>query len=161
MQTLESLTHDLRYAWRALATHARFTVLVALTLALTIGATTAVFSVANAVLLRPLPYADSDDLVWVWSVRAQDPLKQRASFPDFRDWRAQTRTLDLVGHGGLSTVLTGAGEPERLRAELFVGDLLARGATQRAAHRGHRSTAARRIACGCDRSSSQRPSRPI
>ncbi len=123
MQALESLTHDLRCAFRALATHAHFTVLVATTLALTIGATTAVFSVANAVLLRPLPYADSGELVWVWSVRAQDSLKQRASFPDFRDWRAQAQTLDLVGHGALETVLTGTGEPERLRAELYVGDL--------------------------------------
>jgi putative ABC transport system permease protein len=94
-------------------------------LALTIGASTTVFSVVNNVLLRPLPYADSDRLIWLWSVRAENPLKQRASYPDFQDWRVQTRTLDLVGHGGLETVLTGSGEPERLRAELFVGDLLA------------------------------------
>jgi putative ABC transport system permease protein len=120
---LDSLSHDFRYAWRALATHGRFTLLVAVTLALTIGASTTVLSIANAVLLRPLPYADSDRLVWLKTVREQSPLQQRASYPDFRDWRAATRTLDLVGHGGLEMVLLGAGEPERLHAELFVGDL--------------------------------------
>jgi putative ABC transport system permease protein len=118
-----SLSHDLRYASRGLVTHARFTVLVAVTLALTIGACTTVFSIANAVLLRPLPYADSGRLVWLKTVREQSSLEQRASYPDFRDWSEQTRTLDLVGHGGLEMVLTGAGEPERLRAELYVGDL--------------------------------------
>jgi len=119
----DSLSHDFRYAWRALATHARFTILVAITLALTIGASTTVFSIANSVLLRPLPYADSSRLVWLKTVRDQSALQQRASYPDFRDWREQTQTLDLVGHGGLEMVLTGAGEPERLRAQLFVGDL--------------------------------------
>jgi len=104
--------------------HARFALFVAITLALTIGATSTVLSVANDVLLRPLPFADGDRLVGLWSVRGQESLQQRASFPDFRDWRARTQTLDLAGHGGLETVLTGAGEPERLRAELFVGDLL-------------------------------------
>jgi putative ABC transport system permease protein len=125
VRALDAFVRDVRYAWRALARHWGFTALVAITLALTIGASTTVFSVVNTVLLRPLPYADSDRLVWLWSVRAENPLKQRASYPDFQDWRAQTRTLDLVGYGGLETVLTGAGDPERLRAELFVGDLLA------------------------------------
>jgi putative ABC transport system permease protein len=123
VSTFDSVSHDFRCAWRALATQARFAALVTITLALTIGAGTAVFSIANAVLLRPLPFADSERLVWLKTVRDESPLEQRASFPDFRDWRAQTQTLDLVGHGGLETVLTGAGEPERLRAEMFVGDL--------------------------------------
>jgi putative ABC transport system permease protein len=75
------------------------------------------------VLFRPLPYADSGRLVWLKTLRDGSTLEQRASYPDFRDWSEQARTLDLVGHGGLEMVLTGAGEPERLRAELFVGDL--------------------------------------
>ena len=123
MWSFDSLSHDLRNAVRALATNTRFTMLVAVTLALTIGASTTVFGIASSVLLRPLPYANSSGLVWLKSVREQSALQQRASFPDFRDWREQTRTLDLVGHGGLEVVLTGAGEPERLRAELYVGDL--------------------------------------
>jgi len=123
VSTLDSLLHDLRYAWWALAAHARFTVLVAVTLSLTIGAGAAVFSIANAVLLRPLPYADSGRLVRLKSVSERSSLEQRASYPDFRDWREQTKTLELVGHGGIEMVLTGAGEPERLRGEMFVGDL--------------------------------------
>jgi putative ABC transport system permease protein len=123
VSSFDSLSHDLRYAVRTLATNARFTLLIAVTLALTIGASTTVFSIASSVLLRPLPYADSGRLVWLKTVREQSTLQQRVSFPDFRDWREQTRTLDLVGHGGLEMALTGAGEPERLRAELYVGDL--------------------------------------
>jgi putative ABC transport system permease protein len=123
VSSFDSLSHDLRCAARALAANARFTVLVAVTLALTIGASTTVFGVASSVPLRPLPYADSGRLVWLKTVREQSTLQQRASFPDFRDWREQTRTLDLAGHGGLEVVLTGAGDPERLRAELYVGDL--------------------------------------
>jgi putative ABC transport system permease protein len=119
----ESVIRDCSYACRTLLRNGSFTALVVVTLALTIGACTTVFAVASAVLLRPLPYADSRGLVWLKTVRDQGPLEQRASYPDFRDWRAKTQTLDLVGHGGLQTVLTGAGDPQRLRAELFVGDL--------------------------------------
>lgn len=122
---LGSITADLAHSCRAITRHWRFTTLIAITLALVIGAGTTVFSVVNAVLLQPLPYADSERLVWLWSVRSENPLKQRASYPDFVDWRAASRTLDLVGYGGIETVLTGAGEPERLHAELFVGDLFA------------------------------------
>lgn len=98
--------------------------LVAVVLGPTIGATTAVFSVVSSVLFAPLPYADIDRLVSVWSVQPESAGQQRASYPDFQDWRATSRTLDLVGHGNLETVLTGTVEPERLQARLFVGDLL-------------------------------------
>lgn len=97
-------------------------VVIILTLGFGIAASTTVFSLVNSVLLQPLPYAESDRLVWLWSVDSER-LKQRASHPDFVDWQAQSRTLDLAGHGGLEMVMTGGGDPERLRAELFIGDL--------------------------------------
>jgi putative ABC transport system permease protein len=90
---LESAARDGRYALRTLLKHARFTALVVITLGLAIGASTTVFSVVNAVLFQPLPYADSERLVWLWTVNDQSSLRQRASYPDFEDWRAATRTL--------------------------------------------------------------------
>jgi predicted permease len=120
---LESVARDGRYASRTLLKNARFTALVVITLALSIGASTTVFSVANTVLFQPLPYSDSERLVWLWTVNNQGSLRQRASYPDFQDWRAATRTMDLVGHGDYEAILTGTAEPERLRAKLFVGDL--------------------------------------
>ncbi|HEU4619283.1 MAG TPA: ABC transporter permease [Gammaproteobacteria bacterium] len=118
-----SLVADLRHGFRSLVRHSRFTALIAVTLGLGIGAGTAVFAVLNAVVLQPLPFRESARLVRLWSVRAENPTKQRVSYPDLRDWQAESRTLDLVGYGGLDTVMTGTGEPERLHAELFLGDL--------------------------------------
>jgi hypothetical protein len=97
--------------------------IVVLTLGIGIGASTTFFSVANAVLLRPLPFAESDRLVWLWSVDTDDRLDQRASYPDFVDWQSKTQTLDLVGYGGFRSVMSGRGDAERLHTELFVGDL--------------------------------------
>jgi putative ABC transport system permease protein len=124
LAVLESVRLDVRAAVRALATAPRFTVLAVVTLALTIGASTTVFSVFNAVVLQPLPYLDSGHLVSLSTLRSEGAAKQRSSYPDLLDWQTASRTLDLVGHGGLETVLTGAGDPERLQAELFLGDLL-------------------------------------
>ena len=108
---LDSTFADLRYAFRTLRKNSRLTAVTVITLALGIGASTAVFSVVNAVLLHPLPYADSDRLVWLWSVDPENPLKQRVSYPDFLDWKAESTTLDLVGYGRIETILTGSGEP--------------------------------------------------
>ena len=120
---LDSAIADLRYAFRTLRKNPHFTAVTVMTLALGIGASTAVFSVVNAVLLGPLPYADSDRLVWLWSMDPQNPLKQRVSYPDFMDWKAESTTLDLVGYGRIETILTGSGEPQRLMADLTIGNL--------------------------------------
>ena len=120
---LDSAIADLRYAFRTLRKNPHFTAVTVMTLALGIGASTAVFSVVNAVLLGPLPYADSDRLVWLWSMDSQNPLKQRVSYPDFMDWKAESTTLDLVGYGRIETILTGSGEPQRLMADLTIGNL--------------------------------------
>jgi predicted permease len=119
----ESVARDGRYASRTLLKNTRFTALVVITLGLAIGASTTVFSVVNAVLFQPLPYAEGERLVWLWTVSDQSSLRQRASYPDFEDWSAATRTVELVGHGDYEVILTGTAEPERLRATLFVGDL--------------------------------------
>jgi putative ABC transport system permease protein len=121
---VDSAWRGVRFAGRRLLRQARFTMLVAVVLGVTIGATTAVFSVVSSVLFAPLPYAESDRLVSVWSVQPQNALQQRASYPDFQDWRAAARALDLVGHGNFEPILTGTADPERLQAKLFVGDLL-------------------------------------
>jgi putative ABC transport system permease protein len=124
LAVLESVRLNVRAAARTLATAPRFTVLAVVTLALTIGASTTVFSVFDAVVLQPLPFIHSDRLVSLSTFRSEGTAKQRSSYPDLLDWQTASRTLDLVGHGGLETVLTGAGDPERLQAELFLGDLL-------------------------------------
>jgi putative ABC transport system permease protein len=114
----------IRFAIRQFRRNPLFFTVVVLTLGIGIGASTTLFTAANAVLLRPLPYADSDRLVSLWSVRSEEPSnQQRVSYPDLVDWRSRSQTLDLVGHGGLSSVLTGRGDPVRLRTELFLGDL--------------------------------------
>ncbi len=105
---------DLRIAARTLAKRPGFTAVAALTLALGIGATTVVFSFVDAILLRPLPYADPDRLVLVWDVQpslAQAPM----SYPEYLDWRAQDRLFEATGALFRNRFsLTGDGEPEQL-----------------------------------------------
>ena len=83
------LVADLRYAARALRHSTGFTAVAVITLALGIGATTAIFSVVNAVMLRPLPWAQPDRLIRVWKAIRKAAGPVRASHPNFLDWRAQ------------------------------------------------------------------------
>jgi putative ABC transport system permease protein len=122
---LDDLLWDVRYALRQVRRQRGFTLMLVTMLTLGIGASTTVFSVVNAVLLRPLPYRESDRLVWIWCANPRIPVKQRASYPDFLDWKAESRTLDLVGYSSIEAVLTGTGEPQRLMAELTIGNLFA------------------------------------
>lgn len=115
--------NSFRFALRQLKRNPVTGLVVILTLSLGISASATLFGVANAVLLQPLPFPDSERLVWLWSVDSQEQLKQRASYPDFADWQSQSETLDLVGYGGLQSVMTGNGDPVRWRTELYLGDL--------------------------------------
>jgi len=90
--SLEILWQDLRYGGRMLFKRKGFTAVATLTLALGIGANTAVFSVINAVLIRSLPFAEADQLVMIWETQP-DVRGPVGSYPDFQDWRAQAQSF--------------------------------------------------------------------
>src|SRR5918995_1074942 len=104
---------DIRQALRLLGKNPGFTLATVSTLALAIGATTAVFSVVQGVLLRPLPYRDPNRLVRVWEVSPQGDSRNVASAGNYLDWRDRARVFDAIGaHSGTFAItLTGAGEP--------------------------------------------------
>ncbi len=115
---MDHFRHDLRLAWRALRQRPGFSLVVILTLAVAIGANTAIFSVVNGVMLRPLPYDDPDRLVVVWQRHEAAGYPEiPISIPDFLDHREQAQSFSfLVQCGFGSRTLTGVGEPENIQA---------------------------------------------
>src|SRR5215210_6332420 len=111
---LETLWQDIRFGARMLIKNPGFTVIAVLALALGIGANTAIFSVVNAVLLRPLPYKDPDRLVYV--LRTQPPIMRGPiSRPDFLEWQSQQKVFQDVAAYYFETFnLTGIDEAERV-----------------------------------------------
>ncbi|HKF54988.1 MAG TPA: ABC transporter permease [Blastocatellia bacterium] len=121
---MDRLVLDLRYAIRMLLRQPGFTVVAVVTLALGIGANTAIFSVVNAVLLQPLGYPESDRLVWL-SERGPNFPTMSIAYPNFTDWRQQQNAFDYIGvYNQGSYNLTGSGEPERLLGERISADAL-------------------------------------
>src|SRR5579872_3961958 len=122
---METLLRDIRHGQQMLARHPGFAVLVVLTLALGIGANSAVFSVVNAVLLRPLPYRAPDRLVIPWGNApklgfAEVPL----SVPNFMDWKHQSTVFEgFAAFTPQPASLTGVGEPEQLQAVAVTTDM--------------------------------------
>jgi predicted permease len=109
---VETVIRDLRYGLRTLRRSPGFTAVATLTLALGIGANTAIFSIVDAVLLRPLPFPDSDRLALIWATdtRAGD-REDVASYPDFEDWKAQSASFSsLAAFTTRSLAISGGGE---------------------------------------------------
>ena len=121
---METLLKDLRYGVRGLLKRPGFTVVAIITLALGIGANTAIFSVVNAVVLRPLPYAEPDRLVTLWETM---PGSDRRSVApgNFVDWRAQNKTFqDMAATFYANFNLTSDGEPDRIDGATITSNLM-------------------------------------
>ena len=125
---LDSLIGDFRHAIRGLRRSPGFAIGTALTLGLGIGLNTAIFSVFDAVLLRPLPFAEPDRLVRVWSSKPdRGLLRFSVSVPDFEDWKQQSKSFERLGsfQRQQDLTLTGIAEPERIQGSRVSVDLFA------------------------------------
>jgi putative ABC transport system permease protein len=117
---METLIQDLRYGLRSLIKNPGFAAVAIIALALGIGANTAIFSVVNGILFRPLPYPEPERLAIVWETRTNlQSETSDSNFPvaagNFLDWREQNQTFDHIAAFHSQTLnLTGSGEPERI-----------------------------------------------
>ena len=123
---LESVVQDFRYGARGLRNAPGFTTVALLTLALGIGATTAIFSIVYAVMLRPLPYKDSERLVNISTVSSMFPeFTLGQSIPNLNDIKARAKSLEMLAtYQRTSLTLTGAGEPEQISAAAVSSNFL-------------------------------------
>jgi putative ABC transport system permease protein len=122
---MDTLLRDIRYGIRSLLKRPGFTAIALIALALGIGANTAIFSLVNAVLLRPLPFAEPDRLVWAWGNIRGGGNRASVSPLDFLDYRAQNTTFEQFAASFSVPAplnLTGSGEPERLSAAGVTGN---------------------------------------
>ncbi|HKV27624.1 MAG TPA: ABC transporter permease [Candidatus Acidoferrales bacterium] len=118
----ETLFQDMRFALRTLRKSPGFTAVAVLTLALGIGANTALFSIINGVLLKPLPYPHPEQLFTLHESKPNFPTGS-ISYPNFRDWQKNNRTFSAMAIArGYNFSFTGKGEAERVRAEFITSD---------------------------------------
>lgn len=116
--TMDALWQDIRYGLRMLLKNPGFTAVAVLTLALGIGANTAIFSFVNGILLRPLPFKEPERLVWFWETQPDQP-KAPFSAPEFLDYQSQNQTLDqMAAVRQMNFNLTGVDPVERLRGAI-------------------------------------------
>ncbi len=122
---MTTLLQDLRFGARMLGKRPGFTAVAVLTLALGIGANTAIFSLVNAVLLRPLPFAEPGRLVMLWEDASRIGFPQNTPAPaNYVDWKTQTRSFEgMAATMWASFNLTGYGEPQKLNGEAVTADL--------------------------------------
>src|SRR5439155_12188815 len=118
---IDDVRRDIRYALRAMRRSPGFSAVAALTLALGIGANTAVFSITHAVLLRPLPYRQPDRLVAIWDriTREQGMSKLFVQYRDLERWKEQSRTFEQLAGVTWATanrIMTGHGTPRNVLA---------------------------------------------
>src|SRR5206468_10554758 len=106
LPAIDALRQDLWYAVRVLRKNPGFTVTAVLTLALGIGANSAIFSVVNAVLLRPLPFKESSRLALVFATAKDGNRHDVSTYPDFIDWRNQNRSFsDMAAYANRSMTI--------------------------------------------------------
>ena len=124
---LEDLVQDLRYGWRVLRKNPGFAGVAVLTLALGIGANTAIFSVVYAVLLKPLPYTNPEQLFTAFQANAQQGIAETGcSYLNFEEWRAQNHVFsELAGILAHQLTLTGRGEPSVVNTSVVTPELFA------------------------------------
>jgi putative ABC transport system permease protein len=122
---MDTLLRDIRYGIRGLLKRPGFTAIALIALALGIGANTAIFSLVNAVLLRPLPFAEPDQLVWMFGNIRNGGSRASVSPLDFLDYRQQNTTFEefaAMTSFPIALNLTGNGDPERLTAAAVTGN---------------------------------------
>ena len=124
---IETFLQDTRYAFRMLRKNPGFTAVAVLTLALGIGANTAIFSVVYAVLLKPLPYTNPDQLFTAFQANTQQGIAETGcSYPNFEEWRAQNHVFsELAGIVAHQLTLTGRGEPSVVNTSVVTPELFA------------------------------------
>jgi putative ABC transport system permease protein len=124
---MQTLIQDLRYGARVLLKKPGFTLIAVITLALGVGANTAIFSVVNAVLLRPLPYAEPGRLVALWESNTRRlEARSAISYPNFFDWRAQSKSFErMASYYANDLALTGIATSVNLRGAVVSPDLFA------------------------------------
>ena len=121
---MRNFWQDVRFGLRVLSKSSSFAAIAILTLALGIGANTALFSVVNGVLLNPLPFPNPDQLVAVYS-RTANFKESSSSYPNFLDWQKQNKSFASLGaFRSESYNLTGIGEPERLNCQMVSAEFL-------------------------------------
>ena len=121
---METFLQDVRYGARVLAKNKAFTAVAVLTLALGIGANTAIFSVVNDLLLRPLPYSDAERVVLLWEVTPSGRHMNNTSRANFRTWREQGASFEgMAAFTDQRLNLTGVGEPEEVAVQLSTPEL--------------------------------------
>ena len=120
----ETIVQDIRYGARMLVKHKGFTAIAVLTLALGIGANTAIFSVVNELLLRPLPYRDPEQIVMLWEVTPEGRHQNTTSRSNFRAWRAQSGSYEhIAAFSDQRFNFTGQGEPEELSIQFATPEI--------------------------------------
>ena len=115
----ETITQDVRYGARMLGKHKAFTAIAVITLALGIGANTAIFSVVNELLLRPLPYRDPAGIVMLWEVSPEGRHQNTTSRANYRAWKTQSSSFaEAAAFSDQRFNLSGAGEPEQISVQM-------------------------------------------
>ena len=122
---MTTVFQDVRYAFRSLGQDKSFAAVAVLTLALGIGANTAIFSIVNAVLLQPLPYRDASRLFVIYEQHPAPVLRTRLSAENFLDLQRQARSFEALGaYTGTGFTLSGRGEPEFVIGQMISAELL-------------------------------------